>query len=260
MPAEALHFQATQKQMTDWLREPGVKPAPDVELRRLTIYRELFFNNVSDFVETAYPILKSLLPQNEWDELLTRFFAEHRCRSPYFRDISLEFRHWMEGSRTEWLAKRPWAGELMHYEWVELAAECAEAEIDTAACQPDGDLLTGIPFVQNCVWPLVYRWPVHTLSADNPPAPEPPAQPACLLVYRDSNDQVRFLEVSPVSARLVELLQVHAPRSGRDLLQQLAAEAGYAPAEVEAFVQAGAAMLETLRDSGVIRGTRLNST
>lgn len=258
MSAELSSFQAAQKQMTDWLREPDRKPAPDVELRRLNIYRELFFNNVSDFVETAYPVLKSLLPEDEWNDLLTRFFAGHRCVSPYFRDISLEFRTWVESTQSEWLAEHPWGAELLHYEWVELAAECAEAEEEGAACQPDGDLLSGIPFVQPCVWPLVYRWPVHTLSADNPPTFDAPEQPVCLLVFRDSDDAVHFLEVNPVSARLVEMLQAHAPRSGRDLLQQLAAEAGYTGTAVDGFVQAGAAMLETLRDNGVIRGTRLN--
>jgi len=257
MPAELAGFQAAQKQMTDWLREPGSKPAPAVELRRLNIYRELFFNNVSDFVDTAYPVLKSLLPEDEWSGLVLRFFAEHRCASPYFRDISLEFRTWIENTQSEWLAKHPWGAELLHFEWVELAAECADIEEDNAACQPDGDLLTGIPFVQRCVWPLVYRWPVHALSAENPPGFESPEQPVCLLVFRDSDDEVHFLEVNPLSARLIEMLQVHAPRSGLDLLQQLAAEAGYAGPALEGFVQAGASLLETLRDNGVIRGTRL---
>lgn len=258
MSAERRGFQAIQKEMTDWLREPDSKPAPALEPRRLNIYRELFFNNVRDFVETAYPTLKSLLAVAEWDDLVRRFFAEHRCSSPYFRDISLEFRTWIESTQAEWSDQYPWVIELLHYEWVELAAECAEVETDTAACQPQGDLLAGIPVVQACVWPLVYHWPVHTLSPENPPAEIPPAQPICLLVFRDSCDVVHFLEVNTVSARLIEMLQVRAPRSGRELLEQLAAEAGYTDAAVDGFVQTGAAMLDTLRSKGVIRGTRLS--
>lgn len=258
MPAKQGGFQAVQKQMTDWLREPHSKPAPAVELRRLTVYRELFFNNVSDFVETAYPVLKSLLARDEWDGLLMRFFAEHRCVSPYFRDISLEFRTWIESTQGEWQARHPWAVELLHYEWVELAAECAEAAADNAACQPDGDLLAGIPVVQPCVWPLVYRWPVHALSTENPPTFTPPAAPVCLLVFRNSEDAVNVLEVNPVSARLMEILQTHALCSGRDVLLQLAAEAGYTGTAVDGFVQAGAVLMETLRQHGVIRGIRLN--
>lgn len=255
MPAEPQDFRAHQRQLTDWLRAPATQPAPDVEPRRLAIYRELFFNNVCSFVEAAYPVLKSLLPAAEWEDLLQRFFAGHRCQSPYFRDISLEFRHWMEAANADWLAAHPWALELMHFEWVELAADCAEAAPEAAAVQPDGDLLAGVPALSPFVWPLVYRWPVHRFAAGEPPAEAPPAQPTCLLALRDADDEVRFLPVNPLVARLIELLQQHAPRPGRELLLALAAEAGQA--DSEAFVAAGAALLEDLRAQGIVLGTRL---
>jgi hypothetical protein len=257
MPVDLPGFQAVQKQMTDWLREPDGKPAPDVELRRLDIYRELFFNNVSDFVETAYPVLKSLLQVSEWQGLLQDFFAGHRAQSPYFRDISLEFRNWMETARAEWLAARPWAAELIHYEWVGLAADCAETPPD-APCQPEGDLLAGIPCLRQAVWPLVYRWPVHRLGPDSPPADVPPVELTCLLVFRNDFDHVDLLEINPLSARLVELMQQPSLQSGRELLNTLAAEAGYGEAAPAGFLAAGADLLRQLRDRGVIRGTRLD--
>lgn len=254
MPAD---FQSTQKEMTHWLREPGVVPAPAVEMRRLEIYRELIHNNIRDFVETAYPALKSLLPATEWDYLLARFVAEHRAQSPYFRDISLEFRQWMEASRPAWLAAHPWAQELMHFEWVELAADCMEVPADTAAVSPEGDLLAGIPCLREALWPLVYRWPVHELGPDNPPSAEAPSQPSCLLVFRDDDEAVDMLVVHPLSARLVELLQAGEARSGRELLLQLSVEAAVADEARESFVQSGAGLLADLRQRGVIRGTRL---
>jgi hypothetical protein len=257
MPAEPQRFQAVQKQMTDWLREPDRQPAPDVELRRLNIYRELFFNNVSDFVEAAYPVLKSLLPAPEWQALLRDFFAEHRARSPYFRDISAEFRQWMESARADWLAARPWAAELLHYEWVELAADCAETPPEPP-CQPEGDLLAGIPCLRQAVWPLVYRWPVHRMGPESPPTDEPPAGLTCLLVFRDDADHVDLLEINPLSARLVELMQQSSWQSGRELLDALAAEAGYGEAAPESFLAAGLDLLQQLRVRGVIRGTRLD--
>lgn len=263
MPAESRSFQELQQEMTAWLREPELQAAPALEPRRLAIYRELVFNNISDFVETAYPVLKSLLPPQEWAHLLRRFVAEHHSQSPYFRDISLAFREWMEAERSQWLAQRPWAQELMHFEWVELAADCAETAPDTTACQPDGDLLAGIPCLRSALWPLVYRWPVNTLSADNPPTPEPPAQPTCLLGWRDDEDALHFVEVNPLSAHLVELIQNRASQealSGRVILQQLAAEAGCAgEAAVAAFVAAGAGLLEELRALGIVRGVRLDA-
>jgi len=259
MPVDArFAFQQMQKQMTDWLREPDRQPAPAVEQRRLDIYRELFFNNVRGFVENAYPVLKSLLPEAEWDELVRDFFAEHRCQSPYFRDISLEFRTWMEAARADFLAAKPWAQELLHYEWVELAAECAANDDEQVIINHDGDMLAELPMVGACVWPLVYRWPVHALNPDNLPATHPPELPTCLIVYRDDEDTVRFLEVNALTARLVELLQQDGNRSGREVLEQLASEAGYADAG--AFVTAGASLLADLRAQGIVRGTRVHRT
>lgn len=252
MPADTRPvFQQVQQQMTDWLRDPDSHPAPSVEQRRLDIYRELFFNNVCDFVETAYPVLKSLLPEEEWSALLRDFFSGHRCQSPYFRDISLEFRTWVEASRTELVASRPWVQELLHYEWFELAAECAETEGEGCEVDPDANLLDGIPVAGPHVWPLAYRWPVHALDPDELSA-SPPDSPTFLIVFRDDEDRVRILEVTALTARLVELLQQNTERSGRYVLAQLAGEAG---ADADTFVAAGESLLADLRQQGVLLGT-----
>lgn len=256
MPAD---FQVLQKTMTDWLREPEKMLAPALEARRLAIYRELVHNNIRDFVETAYPVLKSLLPEAEWDGLLHDFVAEHRAQSPYFRDIALEFRSWMEAARARWLALQPWARELLHYEWIELAADYVETEADAEPCEPDGDLLQGIPCLRHAVWPLVYRWPVHALHAHTPPAATAPALPVCLLVYRDGEDEVRVLEVHALAARLVELMQAHPRESGMALVRRLAAEAGQSTAAEQAAWQArGLELLLQLRQADVLRGVRVN--
>lgn len=257
MPSESPGFREIQIRMTAWLRNPDGCVPPDVELRRLDVYRDLLFNNVRDFVETAYPVLKSLLPEHRWQELVSRFFAQHHARSPYFRDISLEFREWVQASQADWLAEQPWVQELMHFEWMELAADCAEVEV-APACHPSGDLLAGVPCARPALWPLVYRWPVHRLSPANPPASELPAQATCLLAYRDDDDRLHFMEVSPVSARLVEMIQAGEPRSGRALLLSLAMEAGLvADDEQQAFLANGRQQLEALRQHGILLGTCL---
>ena len=83
-------FVTLQQQWTAWLRQPDSAPMPNVEERRLKIYRELFFNNVSSFVENTFPIVKQHLPASDWDLLLKNFFALHHCQSPYFHEISSE--------------------------------------------------------------------------------------------------------------------------------------------------------------------------
>lgn len=257
MPAES-GFQDLQVELAAWVRDPS-RPLPaGMEARRLAIYRELFFNNVRDFVETAYPVLKGLLPVAEWEGLVQAFFRDHRAQSPYFRDISLEFRHWLESARPTWLAARPWATELLHYEWAELAADCAET-LPQPAFLPAGDLLSGIPVLRAAVWPLVYRWPVHAFGPASPPANEAPAEPSCLVLWRDDGGLVRRVEATPMVARLVELLLQALPVSGRALLQGLARETGCLEEGVPAFVEAGAALLEELRGQGLILGIRCDT-
>lgn len=244
-------FAAVQDAFTAWVRDPSRPPPAGIEPRRLAIYRELFFNNVCDFVATAYPVLKSLLPAAEWDGLTQAFFREHRAQSPYFRDISLAFRQWLEGSRPQWLAERPWAVELLHFEWAELAADCAV----TAPEQParPGDLLEGVPVLRQALWPLAYRWPVHTFAADRPPAGEPPPASTFLLLWRDDEGRVQPLEASALACRLVERLQA-GPATGRAALVALAAEAGYGEDALPGFLAGGRALLEDLQDRGLILG------
>lgn len=246
-------FSVLQDAFTASVRDPSLPPPAGIEARRLAIYRELFFNNVCDFLASAYPVLRSLLPAAEWDALTRDFFREHRAQSPYFRDISLEFRHWLEGSRADWLAQRPWAAELLHFEWAELAVDCAETAPEPACGA--GDLLQGVPVLRAALWPLAYRWPVHVLAADNPPPAEPPATPTFLLLWRDEEDRVHPLEASALACRLVERLQA-GNETGGAALAALATEAGIAADSLPGFMAGGLALLEDLRVRGLILGVR----
>lgn len=250
-------FAQVQAELAGWIRDPSRPPPAGLEARRLALYRELFFNNVCDFVETAFPVLKSLLPADEWEALLQAFFRDHRPQSPYFRDISLAFRQWLEEARPAWLAERPWRRELLHFEWAGLAADCAEVE-PGPAWAAGGDLLEGEPVLRAATWLLAYRWPVHRLGSHAPPAAEPPATPTFLLLWRDDEGTVHQREATPLAARLLECLQEEGGRGG-DLLARLAAEAGLAGEPAAAFRREGAALLEDLQREGLIQGIRCDN-
>ena len=66
----------------------------------------------------------------------------------------------------------PFAQELAHYEWVELALDVAEDE--APVYEAGADLLAGAPVLSPLARPLAYTWPVHRLGAAYQPA-EPPA-------------------------------------------------------------------------------------
>jgi uncharacterized protein len=263
MPAGGVHsmcatpepaFIRQQYAFAAHIRDPRRNPPPaDIEDRRLGIYRELFFNNVEGFLRSSFPVLRQLLDEQSWLALARDFFARHRCHSPLFLEIPREFLAYLDEERGERDSDPPFLRELAHYEWVELALSIAE-NAAPAAVEAQGDLLAGKPVLSALAWPLVYRYPVHRISPDFQPR-QPGEQPVYLLVYRDEADEVGFIELNPVSARLFALLQEHAGRSGRSLLEQIAGELQHP--RPDTVVQGGRAILEEWRRLGIVRGTGL---
>ena len=248
------HFQELQFAFTANVRDPDGMPAPrDIEERRMEIYRDLLYQNVQNFLAGSFPVLRKISTDERWHGLIRDYFRDHRAHTPLFPKMPREFLHYLEQERGLQPGDFPFLFELAHYEWVELALSIDSREIDLAGIDVDGDLLEGVPLLSPLAWPLVYRFPVHRIRPDYLPdiAPE---QPAYLLVYRDRSDQVRFLELNPVAARLVELIQQESGRTGRELLQQIIMELQHPDPAI--VVQGGLEILLELRAKDVVVGVR----
>lgn len=91
-----MDFKQVQQSFIDYIRDPQ-KPVPSgVPLERMQVYRELFFNNVMGFVSNAFPVLKSLYSDSQWQALVQAFFSQHDCKSPIFIDIAGEFLQFLQ--------------------------------------------------------------------------------------------------------------------------------------------------------------------
>ncbi len=234
------------------IRAPDRNAAPaDIEDRRMAIYRELFYNNVEGFLSNSFPVLRKLLADEAWHRMVRDFYARHPCRSPLFLEIPREFLSYLEQERGEQPGDPPFLRELAHYEWVELAVSVAEST-PPEGVEEHGDLLERRPVVSPLAWPLSYRYPVHRIRPDFQPQ-APGEQPAYLLVYRDADDEVGFLELNPVSARLFSLLQEGSVSSGRQALERIAGELQH-PAP-DAVIQGGHTILEEWRKRDIVLGT-----
>ena len=246
-------FQQLQYAFAAHLRDPASRRAPaGLEDRRLKIYRELFFNNIENFLANAFPVLRKLYMDDAWLALVRDFYARHQSQDPLFNGLAEEFLRYLDAERGVVEGDPPYLRELAHYEWVELALSIAEDELTPALADPNGDLLAQPPCVSPLAWTLGYEWPVHRIGPDYQP-PEPGASPTWLVVYRTRQDEVKFLEINAVTARLLGLA-VEAPQAtGAELIARIAAELGSDPANL---MEAGAAMLQGLRERDVIVGTR----
>lgn len=247
-------FIATQRAFAAHIRDPDHAPRPaDVEERRMAIYRDLFFNNIASLLEPVFPVLRAILGEPRWRALVRDFMVRHRSHTPLFPELSQAFLDFLAGRVGAGYDDPPFLLELAHYEWAELALTISTADPQAVAADPDGDLLDGAPVISPLAWRLCYRWPVHRLGPAFQPA-EPPPTPTCLLVWRGPDERVGFLELNPVSARLLELIDARPDASGRALLDAIAGELQHpAPAQV---IAGGAALLADLRARGVVLGCR----
>ena len=240
-------FQEFQIAFGRHLRDPRGRERPaGVPARRAGLYRELLRNNLEGFLLACFPVSREVFGTRRWSRLIDVFFRDARCQTPYFREIPREFLRWLTETPSLPVALPPWALELAHYEWVELALDVAD--VATPAHDPSADLMSGRPVLAPALMNLACQWPVHRIGlAWRPRKP----QATQLLAYRDATDAVRFMELNPVSARLVALLQ-QGTVTGAEACRQVAEELQHPnPAAVLAH---GAALLDELRAAGAILG------
>lgn len=252
MSPEPMSFSDYQAAFAARIRNPKQAPRPPgAPPRRMRVYEELLFNNLESFLLACYPITRKILGARAWKHALRCFFSEHRCHSPLFRDIPKAFLDWMQAGGTALFPALPFLVEFMHYEWLELSVSVTPDEADPAAVDPDGDLLRGRPALHPTARVACYHYPVHRIGPRFKPA-APGTETHCYLLFRDASDDVRFMLLNPLSARLVTLLGNHQP-SGREALAHLAGQTD--PDQYDRLVQAGGDLLRELRDQGALLGT-----
>jgi len=249
-------FKKHQLEFTAHIRDPKKNTIPaGIEDRRMQIYRELLYNNVEGFIASGFPVIREIFDDENWHKMIRDFFANHESHSPYFLEISQEFIDYLQNERKPQNEDPAGLIELAHYEWVELALHVLDETVSMDHINANGDLLLQHPVFSPLAWPLVYQYPVHTMSRDNLPE-KTPGEPTYLVVYRNRNDQVQFLEINPVTARLIGLLVDNESYTGLDAIEQITREMNHP--NPDAVKQGGLAALQELHQYGIILGTRNN--
>lgn len=247
-------FQQLQYDFTRHIRDPQNHTKPEgIEERRMAVYRDLLFNNIQGFINSAFPVLRSLYKEEAWLAIIRQFFANYRCQTPYFVEISQEFLVFLQNDYQAIESDPAFLCELAHYEWVELDLMLSKQSLSVDNINPHGDLLAECPIISPLCTPLAYQWDVQHISPQYQPS-QIPEQATYLIVYRDSDDEVKFIEANPVTARLIDLLQSEQDLSGEAVLRQIATEMQHPDPEV--IIQGGHQILLKLLKAGVLLGTR----
>ena len=255
--AKLPEFQQKQYALAAHIRNPEQNPAPPgVEDRRVAIYRDLFFNNLHNLIGSTFPVIKKLHSREKFRALIRAFMVRHQAQTPYFLEIPHEFLAFLENEYELQDDDFPFLVELAHYEWVELALSVSEETNDGQSVDPDGDLLEGIPVRSKLAWVYAYQYPVHRISPDF--IPEEPGETATFLaICRRANDDMDFMELNPMTARLLELIEANEQKNGRELLLKLAREINYPDAE--ALVEHGAEAMRRMHQAEILLGTKIRN-
>jgi len=247
-PSQGVDFRAKQREFVAYIKNPfNNSPPADVKQQRMDTYRELFFNNVSGFLSSNFPVLNKILTEAQWFELTQDFFAHHACESPYFSEIPEEFLAYLQNERNN-SNDYPFMLELAHYEWVEMALSISKESLP-AFIESSDDLLQQPLKVSPLAWSLAYQYPVQKISPNFLPL-EPPAQASYLIVYRNRDDEVHFIQTTPVTFRLFQLLEENPTILVHECLQQIATEMNLT--NLDNLIENGLEIIQNLVEKGIL--------
>lgn len=240
-----LDFQQYQAQFTAYIRNPAQnKKPPRVNASRLAVYKKAVFNNIVESISICFPVCQAVVNKRAWQKLMREFVATYAAGSPIFREIPQQFLLFLEPIENV----PAYFKQLAHYEWVELAIHSQQTQ--TVVKSEQTDLLYEKPILAAALMLLEYDYPVHQISAKFKPKL---THKTNLLVFRNPNFEVKFIEVSPVTYRLLQLIKEH-DLTGEQALTQLAKEIEHP--DVSMIIQFGLGILTDLANQQAIIGSR----
>lgn len=221
----AVRFQTVQDQFVAYIRDPQNCPPPaDVDPERMAIYRELFFNNIDSFLSNSFPVMRRILNDEQWYLLANTFYGKHPCQTPYFSGIAEEFLEFLTENKS--LLVFPFQLELAHYEWCETALATAQSKPDYVDSSVLDRIENKLLRLSPVAWVLAYQYPVHRISAHFQPS-EKHDKPTLLTVYRNQNDDVKFIEIAPLTYHLLKKFEPDS-REVKEVVSELIQEVGNA--------------------------------
>jgi hypothetical protein len=250
MTKEIPSFQQYQQAFTAHIRDPRNQPRPkNVKAKGMNVYKEIVFNNLFESVSACFPVAQNVIGKRAWLKLVRGFLREHSSSTPIFRKIPEEFLAYLSNMNA--LAPEsfpPYLTSLCHYEWVELLVSTMADEADKRVINAIGDLRLNQPIFAHTMQLLNYEYAVQKISPRYKPTEKVNTQ---LLIYRNADFEVKFIELNTVTYRLIEILKQEKAYC-EQALTMLAKEINQP--QTESIIQFGLAILEDLRSQGVILG------
>ncbi|MDP2154198.1 MAG: putative DNA-binding domain-containing protein [Methylotenera sp.] len=252
MTDHLLSFQRYQQAFTSRIRDPHNQPIPaGVAPERMAVYDEIVFNNLFESASACFPVARKTVGKRIWLKLVQSFLKDYATDTPLFRKIPQEFLTFLQQTNLASPQQLPvYLQALCHYEWIELYLSTFPSMADNASnINPNGDLAKHSIVFTNTMQLLEYDYAVHKISPKHKPNAKEPTQ---LLVYRNPEYDIKFMELNPITFRLLTLCQQES-MTAEQALTMLAEELKHP--QPEPIIQFGLGILEDLRGQGAILGT-----
>jgi hypothetical protein len=120
----------------------------------------------------------------------------------------------------------------------------------------EGELMKAVLVPNPVLWSLAYRYPVHQIGPDFQPD-EAPQTLTYLVVYRDSDNDVNFVQINAATSRLLALLRENIEEAGgflsaEELVLVLAQEMAHQ--DSDGLLSFAASLIDQWYRQGIILG------
>jgi len=174
---------------------------------RLALYRRLVRANFVGVVERMMPRTRArlnALAGDAFDRALDQFLDEVAPRTHYLRDVPQELLAWVAPRWADDARIPAYAVDLARHELLHF--EVAAAPVPREPPKLD-EVALGRPLVFAEAKRLArYAYAVHELPGELDDRSEPRVHEIALLVYRDPEHAVRYMELTPLAAAILERL------------------------------------------------------
>jgi hypothetical protein len=186
-----------------------------------------------------------------FDAYFAAFLNERGPRTHYLRDVPRELLDWCAPQWRSDPRVPPYMLDLANHEFlrIEIGAMPVRRAVPT---RDDLDLERGVVFT-DASRVAQYGYRVHELSDALDDRSEPAEGPVALFVYRSPEHVVRYLELTPLAAGILQRLR-DAGMTLRQAIQQACADHG--AALDDAVLSGTARVLSDLAERGALLGSR----
>lgn len=184
--------------------EEIIQQLKGINLKGIKYYRQLIFNIIQDSITNAYPILTDFLGDQEMNNLIHRFFSNHKCQTYQVWEMPKEFKDYVILNETKLIEEYPFIPDLLLFEWMEIELFMME-DLEIPTHQSTGNILKDKLVLNPEIQILSLQYPVH-IKHPKKITNNDKSNYFVVLHRHPETKEIIFTEVNSLAVKIIELL------------------------------------------------------